>query len=370
MAAVYHHLGAVVRIVVIGAGLLGAAAAARLAAGGHRVTLVDAATPGAGTSGASFAWINANEKVPRDYFDLNVAGMAAHPDGPWLHRTGRLQWAEADDERRALAEKDERLRAWGYRVDSLSAAAARRLEPDVTIPDGSEVSSYPDEGFVWPVVYLAHLLDAAVAAGASLLLHARVARFLTVGDRVVGAELATGDRVSADVFVCCCGRWTQEVAGLAGVHVPLVPAHDGSPVFGLLAVTARVPATIRRVVASPHLNVRPEGAGRLLLHALDLDGGAQVDQARSSELVRRAGRLIPRAEGVRLETAQVVPRALPADGRTVAGWAPGLAGLYVLVTHSGITLAPLLATLAESEIAGGRDEPALRPFRPERFAAV
>jgi D-hydroxyproline dehydrogenase subunit beta len=358
------------RIAVIGAGVLGAAAAARLASGRHAVTLIDAGAPGSGSSGASFSWINANEKVPRDYFDLNVAGMAAHRDGPWLHRTGRLQWVATDAERHALAEKDHRLRSWGYRVESLSAAAARRLEPDVAIPDGVEVSFYPDEGFVWPAVYLAHLLDAASAAGAVLLPHAPVVRFLTAGGRVTGVELAAGDRIEADVCVCCCGRWTQEVSALAGVHVPLVPAEDGSPVFGLLGLTAPVPASVSRVVASPRLNVRPDGAGRLLLHALDLDGAARPDEARASELFRRAGELVPRARGVGLDTVRVCARPLPADGRTVAGWARGAAGLYVLVTHSGITLAPLLATLAESEIAGGRDEPALRPFRPERFAAV
>ena len=360
------------RIVVIGAGVLGAAVAARQASGGHGVTLIDAKAPGSGTSGASFSWINANEKVPRDYFDLNVAGMAAHRDGPWLHRTGRLQWvaADADAERRALAKKDQRLRAWGYRVESLSAADARRLEPDVAIPEGVEVSFYPDEGFVWPAVYLAHLLDVALAAGAVLLPYAPVVRFLTAGGCVTGVELATGDRLEADVCVCCCGRWTQEMAALADVHVPLLPAEDGSPVFGLLGVTAPVPASLSRVVASPRLNVRPDGAGRLLLHARDLDGAAQPDEARASELLQRAGEIVPRAQGVHLDTVRVGARPLPADGRTVAGWAHGATGLYVLVTHSGITLAPLLAELAESEIAGGRDEPALRPFRPERFAAV
>jgi len=360
-----------VRIVVIGAGLVGAATAGRLAAGGHRVTLIDAATPGSGTSGATFAWINANEKVPRDYFDLNVAGMAAHRDGPWLHRTGRLQWApsDSDAERRALAEKDDRLRAWGYRVESLTAAAARRLEPDVAVPGGVEVSFYPDEGFVWPAVYLAHLLDAAIAAGAAVRAHAPVVRFHTAGGRVAGAELASGDRLDADVFVCCCGRWTQEVAALAGAHVPLAPADDGSPVFGLLGLTSPVPATIRRVVASPAVNVRPDGAGRLLLHAVDLDGAAQLDPARSAELLRRAGGLVPRAEGAGLDAVRVVARALPADGRTIAGWTPGAGGLYVLVTHSGVTLAPALAELAAAEIAGDRDEPALRAFRPRRFAS-
>src|SRR5690242_8191031 len=59
------------RCVVIGAGILGAAVAARLAAAGLRVTLLDQDEPGRATSRWSFAWINSNDKAPRPYHDLN-----------------------------------------------------------------------------------------------------------------------------------------------------------------------------------------------------------------------------------------------------------------------------------------------------------
>src|SRR5690349_24640202 len=65
------------RCVVIGAGILGASVAARLAAAGLRVTLLDQDEPGRATSRWSFAWINSNDKVPRPYHDLNHAGMRA-----------------------------------------------------------------------------------------------------------------------------------------------------------------------------------------------------------------------------------------------------------------------------------------------------
>ena len=65
------------RCVVIGAGILGASVAARLAAAGLRVTLLDQDQPGRATSRWSFAWINSNDKGPRPYHDLNHAGMRA-----------------------------------------------------------------------------------------------------------------------------------------------------------------------------------------------------------------------------------------------------------------------------------------------------
>ncbi|MBV8987320.1 MAG: FAD-dependent oxidoreductase, partial [Solirubrobacterales bacterium] len=63
-------------IIVVGAGVIGAAVAYRLAQAGARVTVLEAAERiGQGTSGRSFAWTNSNEKGPRLYHDLNVAGM-------------------------------------------------------------------------------------------------------------------------------------------------------------------------------------------------------------------------------------------------------------------------------------------------------
>ncbi|HVC82377.1 MAG TPA: hypothetical protein VNL35_17965 [Chloroflexota bacterium] len=50
------------------------------------------------------------------------------------------------------------------------------------------------------------------------------------------------------------------------------------------------------------------------------------------------------------------------------GWMPGIAGLYVIVTHSGVTLAPILAELATREVHGS-SEALLAPFRPDRFTA-
>ena len=39
------------------------------------------------------------------------------------------------------------------------------------------------------------------------------------------------------------------------------------------------------------------------------------------------------------------------------------------MTHSGVTLAPILGHMAAAEIAGGLDLEVLRPYRPERFFA-
>ena len=66
------------KTIVIGAGVMGASVAYRLAQAGATVTVLEAARIGGGTSGISFAWTNAHKKPPKPYHDLNVAGMKAH----------------------------------------------------------------------------------------------------------------------------------------------------------------------------------------------------------------------------------------------------------------------------------------------------
>jgi glycine/D-amino acid oxidase-like deaminating enzyme len=109
------------RYVVIGAGVLGASVAARLASSGQRVTLLDQDEPGRATSRWSFAWLNSNDKAPRHYHGLNQAGIRAWaalaPDldgAAWYRPVGNVELATSDDGRAELAARVNRLAGWGY----------------------------------------------------------------------------------------------------------------------------------------------------------------------------------------------------------------------------------------------------------------
>src|SRR5271169_1849737 len=65
------------RIIVVGAGIVGASIAYHLVKRGAKVTIMEAVRPGAGATDKSFGWINATfSKRPRAYFDLNQLGIA------------------------------------------------------------------------------------------------------------------------------------------------------------------------------------------------------------------------------------------------------------------------------------------------------
>src|SRR6266853_1110106 len=129
------------RCAVVGAGVLGACVAARLAEAGIGVTLLEQAQPGHAATRSSFAWLNANDKAPRAYHDLNHAGMrawaalsAALGGPPWYRPAGNIEWAEDAPGRAQLAARVRRLAGWGYPARLIGAAEAADLEPSLRLP--------------------------------------------------------------------------------------------------------------------------------------------------------------------------------------------------------------------------------------------
>ena len=59
---------------------------------------------------------------------------------------------------------------------------------------------------------------------------------------------------------------------------------------------------------------------------------------------------------------------MPSDRLPILGPLPWLDSLYLAVSHSGVTLAPILGRLVAQEVADQTADGLLSPFRPGRFA--
>jgi D-hydroxyproline dehydrogenase subunit beta len=90
----------------------------------------------------------------------------------------------------------------------------------------------------------------------------------------------------------------------------------------------------------------------------------------ADELLRRARRVVRGLDDAAVAGYRVCVRPMPADGRSIVGWLPGAEGVYVAVTHSGVTLAAYLARLITAELLTGAAPAALAPYRPGRFTAA
>ncbi|NUP42778.1 MAG: FAD-binding oxidoreductase [Streptomyces sp.] len=362
------------RIAVIGAGVLGACVGWNLSRQGAKVVFIDAGRPGEGVTNWSFSWVNASNKtVRKSYFDLNVAGMAAHRElaatigaDSWWHPTGHLRWAKDPAAQAKLLETAGLLASWDYHVEVCTGAEVRRrLEPAVTMPGEVPVVFYPDEAWVHGRLLVGRLVGQAVAFGAELRSGTAVCGIGTGGDGSIRTVvLSDGSCLDVDVVVNAAGPSASHVAGLLARHLPM----RREPGVVTRIGCAQVP--VRRAMHAPHIEIRPDGGASVVLHSREID--ALIDTGEEpAQLARQlhesARKFVPELDNARIAQTRVAHRPIPADGFPSVGAVPSVPGYYEAVSHSGITLGPVIGRLLASEILSGKRDEMLADFRPERF---
>ena len=423
--------------VVIGAGIMGASVAARLASAGLQVTLLEADQPGRATSRWSFAWLNSNDKAPRAYHDLNDAGIRAWaelaPDldgDAWYRPVGHLELAVSDAGRAEMEARVRRLSDWGYPARLIGPAEAAEIEPALRFPQpGGAVAWFPGEGYVLTEPLIARLVARAARQGADVRTgeQGRVTGLEPGPAETLRVRTAAGAILAADDVVCCAGRWAPGLATLAAPAPPIAapataapaapvtpapaapvtpaPAAPATPAPAAPATPAPVgpatstpacpvplvawdtpgaiapglavrvgplaPAGPVHLVHTPEVSLRPHAGGLLHLEAPD----AAVDlhtpepdlRRWAATLLRRAQETVHGLTGACVEEYKVCVRPMPADGQPIVGRLPSTPGLYVAVTHSGVTLAAHLSRLIATDLTTGTPPPDLAPYHPARF---
>ena len=375
--------GCKLHVVVVGAGILGVSIAYHLTLHGARVTLVDAGQPGEGATRVAFAWLNAYGKTPFSYHDLNRrsidmwAGFARRLgiDVTW---GGELRWAATADGAAALAAQAEELQAWGYPTRVLDAAEVRQLEPDLQFDAFTAASYTYSDGHVDTAAVMRACLDAARERGAVVRAGAPVTgveidRSRTGAARAVGVHIGE-DAVSCDAVALVGGADMPALAEMAGIQVP----HYHT--FGATLLTRPLPPLFKNIAVlhsprerQPLVNVRqlPNGAVMIQSGAPDntQEGDRGATDAEVEQIAEDARAVMPMLRDIEIAEVRRGRRPIPQDGRSIVGFAPEVANVYVATTHSGITLTPLIGAFAAIEIAHGARIDLLAPFRPARFAS-
>lgn len=369
------------RIAVIGAGVLGLSLARSLAFSGAKVTVFEQNTAGSGTSQISFAWINSNGKTPESYHQLNVAGIDEHKrlqrdastSTPWLLETGTWEWATDEGIQAQLEQRAEQLNTQGYTACAVQRKALLAQFPELRLDPRIQKGWYfPTECLLYPSLFIARLL-ADIRSTPTLFRQNSEVVSIEESAHAAKLTLASGESWEGDQVVIATGRWSPELSAQLGWQLDLVDANvGGKRACSLLARTSALPLQINSNIMTPELNIRPDGGGRLLLQALDLDD--HTDPARSpaldgligKEFLRRLRRLFINTEGARIEQIETGQRALPADGLPAVGYMTPLQRTYLLVTHSGMTLAPILSRLVTEEMIKGDRSTLLASYAPQR----
>jgi glycine/D-amino acid oxidase-like deaminating enzyme len=176
--------------------------------------------------------------------------------------------------------------------------------------------------------------------------------------------LSDGSRLDVDTIVNAAGPSASHVAGLIARHLPM----RREPGVVTRIGCARVP--VHRAMHAPHIEIRPDGDASMVLHSREIDALIDTgeDPAELGRLLHESARhVVPELGDSRIVQTRVANRPIPADGYPSVGAVPSVPGYYEAVSHSGITLGPVIGRLLASEILSGKSDEMLADFRPERF---
>ena len=382
------------QVVVVGAGIVGASIAYRLAQRGARVTIVDSGKPGFGASSHSFAWINAGAKSPAAYHDLNrrslemwdrfAKGLGCDVGLRW---GGKLSWEATSQGAAALKERVRQLQEWGYPSRLLDETELHHLAPELSLGTVTAAEFSEIEGQVEPQMVVDACLRRARELGAKLVEGTSVTAFArSNGSPRVESLETSGGSLPGDVVVLAAGVNTTELAAKAGVHVPQEespgvvvrtdprpPLLPTVPVVYAPALDPVHPDPVHPDLVRGEIHLRQCHDGSLMIGEGNQESLRRDDtQAHADDLLGRAIHYLPSLAGARAITVPVGYRPMPLDGYPALGFpAPGVSeaapNVYIALTHSGVTLAPLIGELAAIEIVDGARVEGLSPYRPERF---
>jgi glycine/D-amino acid oxidase-like deaminating enzyme len=354
-------------IAVVGAGIIGASIAYRLAQAGARVSVIDAGMPATAASGRSFGWINASFFADAAHFRLRAEGISAyrrlHEELDDLPVTwpGCLWWEETGTAFDAMAAK---LTALEYPVQEIDRTAFVQMEPAIAAPP-ERALLFPSDGAADAGALTHAMLRAATALGAQVISGCRVTGLQVDRGRIAGVQTGLGV-IQVDQVIIAAGTGVPELLSPVDVTVPMLQRP------GVLMHTQPVPTTLNHILVAPGQEVRQLADGRVLAptaasHQSDSsDTVTSSPQALAEIALQRLRRMMPEVDFA-LDQVTVAMRPVPQDGLPVIGRC-GPHGLYVAVMHSGVTLGPLVGELVAGEVLNGPDQALLAPYRPGRFS--
>ena len=181
--------------VVVGGGFIGSSSALALARRGIRVTVLDRRDITKGDIGeattASWAWLNANDKAPWNYFSLNRLGMKVWNDDPALSNLpvwcgGLVRRRNKPTGQNPTDVEDDPAKGGGYVcIGPLTRDEVLALDPVAEflgeVPEGAEeISFYADEGHVDPIEATRAMREEASRLGAKFAGNTYVEKILLI----------------------------------------------------------------------------------------------------------------------------------------------------------------------------------------------
>ena len=370
------------RVVVAGAGIVGASIAYHLALAGASVTVIDKQAPASHASRGTFAWINATwAKQPRSYHSLSQDSVSHwHElqqalDLP-VRWSGSLEWFTNAERQDKLADQIAEQIEWGEPARMIDSCEFAELEPNVLFSPNSAAAYSANDGTVDPILATQKLLAAAQTLGATVLYPSELTDVTLANGRLITVETSTGT-VAADRLVLATGAAQNILAAVADIEIP----QRSRP--GVIVITKPMPRLLQTIISAPGIHMHQRDDGRIVLgeqdgapeneaHALRLDGRPNdfpspiIAEEHARRMLAVAADFAPDIQGAQVENVYIGWRPLPIDGHPVIGPSPSRRDVRIAVMHSGVTLAPIVGKLTAQELLTDTIDDRLAPYRPDR----
>jgi D-hydroxyproline dehydrogenase subunit beta len=362
-------------VLIVGAGIVGAATACECSRAGLRVGIVEPGVPGGGTSAAGMGHLVVMDDSPAQL------ALTHYSREQWREVRGSLPraveyeecgtlWVAADDEEMAeVHAKKEKYGRCGIAAEILDEIALREAEPYLRkgLAGGLRVVN---DGVIYPPAAAGYFLACALQNGATVIR----------GKKAV--EARAGVVLLEDSTRLKAGR----IVVATGADSSLCPELDLQPRKGHLVITDRYPGILHHQLVelgylkSAHsstadsvaFNLQPRATGQLLIGSSRQYGNvsAEVDHAILEKMLDRAIEYFPTLSsismirvwtGFRSATSDKLPYIGPLLDTSVVV-AMGFEGL-------GITNAPAAARMVLHHLTGEKIPIDCDPFLPSRIRA-
>jgi D-hydroxyproline dehydrogenase subunit beta len=373
-------------VVVIGAGIIGAACAYYLSSAGVDVHLVEGRFPASGTSRACDSLILAFDKSAGAELELSQAsaalwtGLAHTLDMDFEYeRHGSLWLFESVENMNAALGKARSFQAAGVQLQILDARDVHSLEPGLA-PDVAGGYFFPDDAQVDARRATLALLSAARQRGLTLHANAPVTAVERASNGRIVRLVTRAGEIMTDTVVCAAGVWSNEVSRLVGLELPIRPRK------GHILVTAKIPRLVRHPLLEAGYTSTVQSASQDLQVALVAEmtaGGtlllgssrefAGLDRAVSLQVMQaiaaRAVRFLPALAQVGVIRSYAGLRPWSPDHLPLVGPVGAAPGFYLATGHegAGIGLAPITGRLVADCITGASLPAFAAQVRPDRF---
>jgi glycine/D-amino acid oxidase-like deaminating enzyme len=361
-------------VLIIGAGIVGAACALEFASAGLRVGVIECDTPGSGATAAGMGHIvvmddnEAQLMLTRYSQKLWNALVQNEPERYEYTRCGTIWIAADEEEMQAVHHKHSIYRAKSVPSEVLDRSMLYELEPHLR-PGLAGGLLVPDDSVVYPPRCSMVLLEQARRQGATLL-YGLVVRL--VAD---GVMLADGSVLRGGAVVIANGARASE----------LVPDMPIRPRKGHLVITDRYPGFIYHQLVemgyiknahaasgdSVSFNVQPRGTGQILIGSsrqFDAHTG-EVDYTILSRMLALALAYLPELAQFSCIRVWTGFRAATPDGLPLIGPHPDHTGVWLATGHEGLGITTSLGTarLLVAQLLSQAAEISVEPYLPARI---